>query len=834
MRKLHEKESLATIILASILAVSAIMTSFSASSGQVPDFPTFSFLDVAPNPVGVDQYVMVNMWLNLVPPTARGPYGELWEGFEVEVTKPDGTKQTLGPFTSNAVGGAWTQYIPSMVGTYTFQMSFPGQFLNSTDGYGILHTKNFEPSTSPIVELTVQEQPIESKPEIPPPTNYWERPISAENYDWWQVSGNWLGGELGVGTVWGSYNASRRLFNPYTTAPNTAHIVWTRPVAFGGIVGGDFGNMAYYEGMMYEMKFQPPIIMNGRLYYNTPDAPRYGFYCVDLRTGEEIWWHNSTGESVIGDLAGLIYPGITIGQLYNYDSPNQHGVIPYLWGIAGSTWHLYDAFTGNWILSLDNAQIGPVKMSPAGDMLVYILDGTNNWLAMWNSSKAIPPPTKTSPNTEAPGLPGTGDWMWRPHLGATLDWLDGIQWNVTVPAVPGQVIEKLGSGVILATTGSIVFDRSWQMEIGYDIETGQKLWGPINRTLTPGATTWGLMGPMGDGIYTEHKKENMQWYGYDVYTGNQVWGPTEPYTNAWGMYWQGVLGADIAYGNLYTSAFDGMVHAYDLKTGEHLWDYSSGSAGYETPYGHWPFYFMAIADGKIFSATGEHSPDKPLYKGEKLHAIDAETGEAVWTIAGWYEHPAIADGYLVAANAYDGQIYCFGKGKTAITVTAGPEAITHGSSLIIKGSVTDQSPGAKDTPAISDEDMSAWMEHLYMQKPIPAEVTGVEVTIDVIDANGNYRNIGTATSDMSGFYSLDWMPDIPGKYTVIATFTGSESYWSSYAETAFVVDEAREPTPPPEATPAPMTDTYVLGMGTAAVVSIIAIGLVLILMMRKK
>ena len=126
------------------------------------------------------------------------------------------------------------------------------------------------------------------------------------------------------------------------------------------------------------------------------------------------------------------------------------------------------------------------------------------------------------------------------------------------------------------------------------------------------------------------------------------------------------------------------------------------------------------------------------------------------------------------------------------------------------------------------------MEYLYQQQLMPIDVVGVDVTIDVIDSNGNFRNIGSATCDASGFYSLEWMPDIYGKYTVIATFAGSESYYASYDRSAFVVDQAPEPTAAPEPTPAPMTDTYVLGMGAAALVAIIVIGLVLIMMMRKK
>ncbi len=37
---------------------------------------------------------------------------------------------------------------------------------------------------------------------------------------------------------------------------------------------------------------------------------------------------------------------------------------------------------------------------------------------------------------------------------------------------------------------------------------------------------------------------------------------------------------------------------------------------------------------------------------------------------------------------------------------------------------------------------------------MPTNATGVPVNIDAIDANGNYRNIGTATSDTTGALSL--------------------------------------------------------------------------------
>ena len=77
-------------------------------------------------------------------------------------------------------------------------------------------------------------------------------------------------------------------------------------------------------------------------------------------------------------------------------------------------------------------------------------------------------------------------------------------------------------------------------------------------------------------------------------------------------------------------------------------------------------------------------------------------------------------------NAYDNRLYCYAKGLSATTVSAADTAIPEGSSVLIKGTVTDQSPGktclgipAKGTPAIADASMSEWMEYLYQQQPMP-------------------------------------------------------------------------------------------------------------------
>jgi hypothetical protein len=126
------------------------------------------------------------------------------------------------------------------------------------------------------------------------------------------------------------------------------------------------------------------------------------------------------------------------------------------------------------------------------------------------------------------------------------------------------------------------------------------------------------------------------------------------------------------------------------------------------------------------------------------------------------------------------------------------------------------------------------MEYVYMQKPRPTNATGVPIVLNVVDANGNYRQIGTVTSDSEGFYSFNWKPDIEGKYTVYATFEGSNSYWPSRAVTAFAVDPAPE-TATPQPTLAPSMADMILLPGIAAIIiAIVVIGAMIMLMLRKR
>ena len=121
-----------------------------------------------------------------------------------------------------------------------------------------------------------------------------------------------------------------------------------------------------------------------------------------------------------------------------------------------------------------------------------------------------------------------------------------------------------------------------------------------------------------------------------------------------------------------------------------------------------------------------------------------------------------------------------------------------------------------------------------MQKPRPTNATGVTVTLSVIDANGNYRDIGTTTANADGFYSFNWKPDIDGKFTVYATFAGSESYWPSHASTAFNVDPAAATATPIPVHEQPVSEQYFVPAVIGIIVAIAIVGAILALLLLRK
>jgi hypothetical protein len=809
-----------TISLILILTMTmAIATSLPTSKAVV--IPTYLLLSVAPNPVGVGQTVYINAFLSKPTPTIGGSAtanaGDRYEKITVDITQPDGTKKTLGPFTADTVGGTWSSFTPTKSGNYAFQAFYPGQTLT----YGTTYNGSImQPSTSAIVNLIVQDTPIAVYGGGPgEPTEYWSRPIYALNYAWAKLGGNWLG--LGVPSfaTTGQYDAIGN-FQPYSPAPNTGHIVWTKPTAFGGQVGEPYraDQSSQYTSTSIVINHWEPIIIYGVLYYNlypTVNSVPTSWVAVDLRTGQTLW---TTKPGITGDEL------LRYGQVFTFKTVQEYGSTPLLWSVPRSgatTLRIYDPMTGAYMAEITNASnlamiadYSPTSWEQ-GTLLGWYTGGGN--LTLWNSTKAIAYPNGFD-------YPRTQIRIGRDAKPAgSINWSAGIQWTVPIATKVGTVTITSGALSIAARTREVILLRSaptyapnvqqgFMISAGYDAMTGNLLWGPINQTI-PAYEDFAQMAT-DDGVNVMHNKDSNEAYGYSLTTGEKLWGPVKLIGNAWSSIARGAL---IAYDKVYIWDYGGYVNALDLQTGQIKWTWSPRSAGYDTPYGIWPLWHFgtgSIADGKLFLSEGKMY-DPPLSTGCQRLAINCTDGTLVWSILSYSGRSpgAIADGFLVEWNSYDCQIYTFGKGQTITALSASPKIVVKGNSILLEGSVTDESPGTKDpdrtarfpygVPAISDANMSDWMEYVYMQQLKPTNATGVPVHLTAIDPNGNSQEIGTATSDTDGKFSVMWTPPVEGKYTIVANFEGSNSYYASHAETALGVSVAQSPAPTATPTAAP-------------------------------
>jgi len=846
-----------TVVLVVLLSVSAI--GLSIGTANAADLQaTYAFIAVNPTPAGLNQDVYVFMFLSNLQASAGGTGGARFHGFSVAITKPDGTKETKGPYTADPVSSAFFIYRPDQLGNYTLIFSYPGETTPATVGPGGSSPETvFLPSQSSPITLTVQQNPLPVLSGNPAPTGYWTRPINGQNWLWGPVSSNWL---------MASWDGTGRQFDQGSVylppqagdAPDSSHILWTTPMTFGGEVGGEFGNVQFTDGRSYEQFFKPPVIISGRLYYNTIQAEEpvtavnYStITCVDMKNGQTIFTiPNAT---------------LSFGQIYNYVSPNQAGALAYLWetrSLSGvNYWRMFDAWTGNYILTLAGVPSGTTLLSNTfygktpqgpGDVLVYGLSGSASarTLFLWNSSQSIPKLGDT----------GTNFWQWRPYsfVGATLNATgnstfpapntgipttrntNGVQYNVTLQDFPvgGSIIQVGYDNTVYVANGSAVVGTIFAMPYvrtfcAYRMTDGSKLWGPVtidfSQKIPQNATLYysnaisaaRQIGP--DDILPLWCKETASYYAWNIRTGQFLWGPTTPATNGFALYnWESKLLTPDGY--LYNWGYDGQIHAFNLTTGADLWSFSSGDAGLNTPYGTYPLYNgILVMDGKLFMQTSDHGNGvTPLYQGEGLYAVDYKTGRQIWNITGWWEQGAVGDGKYVAHNCYDNQIYAFAKGPTQVRVSASPAIQTKGSAVLISGTVEDISPGAKAKvasgefnliPAVSEESMNGFMNYIYQQQQCPANIKGVQVHLIATDPNGNAKDLGYVTSDAFGMFKMMWTPEITGEYTIVATFEGSNSYWTSFDETAIGISAAPAPSVVPTGTPTvtpPVTPTPIV------------------------
>jgi hypothetical protein len=804
MNKLQKRAiaSVALLIVLSISAVAAILPSASAAVVIKQPYTTFAYLSATPNPIGVNQLALVTFRVDQPAFGAVSLSGH-FNGTSVTITKPDNKTETRTNLAMDATSSGWFQYTPTMTGTYYFQVHFPqNQYWINSSNTQTQYT--YLADDSEMIPLVVQEEQVKYYSETPPlPTGYWTRPINAENFDWFTVADNWLMKDYDrTGRAFAGVPA----YAPYSSGPQSAHILWSKPIIPGGKAGGPFGETDFYTGISYEQHFEA-MVVNGILFYTEhglQGSPTFGTRFMNLYTGEDypLMYMNTTN--------------ISFASIVDTNNPNEHGAIPYLVIQSTNNWLFYEIFPNmmtepRLAFNLTGCGIaGSITHGPNGEILGFNTGGSGNtrWLSMFNSSRAVLGLTFTMLETWSP----SGTINASRATGAAFEGMShspymGIEWNVTFakptvstinPAYSTHQLANFQEGWLLMTgidsnpfpyvyydvgfnIGQIAKQRSGGYYPDYIVPTFA-----ANRTMVHDIHDR-MSNNLASNKYIRYDEGEEVYYCFDMATGNQLWA-TEPINNAWQLF---ARNYEIAYNKLITTGFDGHVRAYSMDDGTLLWDYYKGSAGFENAYGSYPEYAgFLIADNTVYTTADEHSSDGVLWRGSQMWAINTNTGNLTWKVNGMYRHPIVADGIVVALNSYDGQVYAFGRGPSATTVAAPQTVASLGSKVMITGTVTDQTPQFKGTPAMSDASMGKWMEYMAMQKTIPGDAKGVDVMLIAIAPDGTTENIGTATSDMAGNYGIMWEPKQEGQYQIIATFAGSESYGSSFGTTYMGVGAA--------------------------------------------
>jgi len=766
MKTLKNKIAAITIAIFFILSMSASVMLIPSANAHTPPitYPRYAFIAFSANPIGIGQQQEIVFWTDLLPPTAKGAYGDRWFWY-VNVTAPNGAVTNYGPITSDPVGGHFVYYTPTATGTYKVWVYSPTH-VAANNPYGP-YPGNGVPGTPPIASqqqaaaslgdiylaasatanFTVQQAAIPAYVPAPLPTSFWTYPITSQNREWSAIATQWLG--TGAAQVNGSTTSFQ-----WGPEPLSAHIMWTRPMWAGGIASEQSGSNMYTTYHYDGDSLSPPIILDGVLYYDVYVLPKEGWYAVNLYTGATEFFHNTTGPvnfALRTDSSGALLTGyLAFGEELVFNSPNQNGVYPYLWstegpgaptyafgagggglGAGSTTWMLFDAATGNWLCNVANVTqsvktaAGTLVTEGATGTQVYDANGNicyynivnigtsakpNFYLQIWNTTQAVEMGTTAN---------RAYWWCWRPILGATMPGQLGFTLNTKIPAVQGSIITvRPGVEVIGGTAGTnipglpVVDGNLWALS---DVEgsQGTLLW---NITFVP---------PQSSGNATEGSEEaTLPATTQALYAVSPEYGVfifDNAMTGQWTVYslstgkelWVSAPEESYSYYGMSASLYQGElisviggseggeVYAYNITTGQLLWTHIPYS-GLESPYGTYSCIINFVGDGMIFICSSTHHQEVTPYRGSQLYALNVTNGNVVWTVDFYGRGIVSASGYIVGLNYYDNEIYCFGKGPSKTTVTAPDTAVAVNTPLVVRGTVTDISAGSQQLQQATD------------------------------------------------------------------------------------------------------------------------------------
>jgi outer membrane protein assembly factor BamB len=377
-------------------------------------------------------------------------------------------------------------------------------------------------------------------------------------------------------------NARLRLFNrfgsggssisPYSSAPNSAHVLWSNPFIYGGILGGPFGDKQYYQGLSYEEQFYP-LILNGKIIF----AEHYMDYstvyqtrCVDLYTGKDVWILNNTN--------------ILCAQVVEIDTPNGHGGLAYLWEnptgpSTNSTFNVYDAVSTRLEFTVTNVTLGGV--GSIGEV----------W-CIGNKPK---------------------DWSM--FLGDPSHSADGAGPTILTPKWNYQAGGPIISSPTIAN-GIAYFGSIDNNIYAVNANSGAKIW-TFNINFPIKSTVAVIDGKLYTGA-------DDGFVCLDAATGTQLWKVSA------GNIKLNEIGITLAYtgsdlprsspmvlnGKVYVGALDGNLYCLDANSGTVLWKYQTGGSILATP---------TILNNAVYIASCTPRPNGTFYK------LDANSGNMIWS-----------------------------------------------------------------------------------------------------------------------------------------------------------------------------------------------------------
>jgi hypothetical protein len=281
MQRNKIRTTIATLM--TLVLVMTIVSSFAPAALIVPvanaeQIDSFAYVAVVPKTAGVSQTILVTGWTAPIPANTYGwkTPGTADDRYKTDYmltfTKPDGSQDTKNPLAgtlavpgkSYADGSFFTTYVPDQTGEWSVVLTWAGD-------------ENYLPATSEPFKFKVQSEPVDtSYPNIPIPEDYWTRPVPGD------IRGIGTQGNLASWTRPG-YDAGDSYFNPYSKAPDSAHVLWTYQSWIGGIIGGEYGDLSAADAYAVG-KNTGPIVMQGILYETYPRSNIVT--AIDIKTAD--------------------------------------------------------------------------------------------------------------------------------------------------------------------------------------------------------------------------------------------------------------------------------------------------------------------------------------------------------------------------------------------------------------------------------------------------------------------------------------------------------------------------------------------------------------------